>query len=951
MALKPWREIAVPHTDVLKGTFTNAEFAADITQVHRGKASEEYQNPEMFFSRTFITEGMKLLLKSVIQRMAGHGGDPVIQLQTSFGGGKTHSMLAVYHLANSTDVSMLPGIPTILDESGISHLPKARIVVLDGTNMSAGQPVVRDGIEIKTIWGELAWQLGKADAFAKLAESDKAGTSPSKEIIADLLRSVSPVVILIDELVAYLRQFGVGQIHSGGSFDSNITFIQALTEAVKMVPDAILLASLPESKTELGDINGERALVSLEKVFGRVESVWKPVAAEESFEIVRRRLFEKIGHDSEIQTVCNTFSQMYTDNKGKFPLETAESSYNDRLQRSYPIHPEIFDRLYGDWSTLDKFQRTRGVLQYMAIIIHRLWINNNQEAMILPGSIPLDDMDVRTKSIHYLPQGWEPIIEGEVDGHRSTAAIIEKDSPLFGSVQAARRTMRTIFLGSAPSHGKELSRGLKHDRVLLGSVLPGQQISVYEDVLKRVCDRMHYLFVEKERYWLDTRPNLRREMEGRKAKIDYHTQLFPEMKAQIVKAFGAASHSFSGIHIFSPSGDIPDDIGSGLRLVVLPPEKAFSRTSDNQAIAAAFEILKNRGSAPRTKQNRLIFVACDAEVVGRLTDLFRTLLAWESIVTDNRNEILNLDTFQKKQAEKNVEASRQIVRQTIREAYKWLLVPTEKFINETPSLKWVEKQISPSIPNILNDIERILKEEELLIVDWAPIHLKNLLDRFYFTKSKVEIEECDLWGDMCEYLYMPKLKDQGVLAQTITKGIMSTEHFAHAAGKEQDKYIEFCFGKGTVIRLEAESLIIERSAAEAYAKALEEIARATATSASMQAENAASGSGTAENRGTNTASGLRGATTASATNTESKTEPVKQTHFYGTVDLDPLLAKARFNDIYEEIVQRFTEQFGTNVTINIEITADKPDGFSDATIRTVSENSRTLKFKNSEFEE
>ncbi|HEX2957533.1 MAG TPA: hypothetical protein VHO70_11920, partial [Chitinispirillaceae bacterium] len=590
------------------------------------------------------------------------------------------------------------------------------------------------------------------------------------------------------------------------------------------------------------------------------------------------------------------------------------------------------------------------VLQYMAIIIHRLWINNNQEAMILPGSIPLDDMDVRTKSIHYLPQGWEPIIEGEVDGHRSTAAIIEKDSPLFGSVQAARRTMRTIFLGSAPSHGKELSRGLKHDRVLLGSVLPGQQVSVYEDILKRVCDRMHYLFVEKERYWLDTRPNLRREMEGRKQKIDYHTQLFPEMKTQIAKTFGASSHSFSGIHVFSQSGDVPDDIGSGLRLVVLPPEKSFTRASDNQALSTAFDILKNRGNAPRIKQNRLVFVACDAEVVGRLTEQFRILLAWESIVTDNRNEVLNLDMFQKKQAEKNVEASKQIVRQTIREAYKWLLVPTEKFINDTPSLKWVEKQISPSIPNILSDIEKILKDEQLLTTDWSPIHLKNLLDRFYFTKGKVEIEECDLWGDMCEYLYMPKLKDQGVLVQTIAMGLHSTEYFAHAAGKEEDKYIEFCFGKGTLIRLEAGSLIIERSVAEAYAKALEEATRA-ATSTSNPVGNATSfGWGDAGNKANDTKPGFSGTNETSTSNTDTKPAPIKRTHFYGMVDLDPLLAKARFNDIYEEIVQRFTEQLGTSVTINIEITADKPDGFSDSTVRAVSENSRTLKFKNSEFE-
>jgi hypothetical protein len=186
--------------------------------------------------------------------------------------------------------------------------------------------------------------------------------------------------------------------------------------------------------------------------------------------------------------------------------------------------------------------------------------------------------------------------------------------------------------------------------------------------------------------------------------------------------------------------------------------------------------------------------------------------------------------------------------------------------------------------------------------------------------------------------------------QTIAKGLHSTEYFAHAAGKDHDKYIEFCFGKGTLIRLEAGSLIIERSAAEAYAKVIEDASRAAMTaSPSIGDTNLRS-----ENEGcrvTETKPGFIGANPTPASSSDTKTAPVKSTHFYGTVDLDPLLAKACFNDIFEEIIQRFTEQVGTLVTINIEITADKPDGFSDSTIRAVAENSRTLKFKNSEFEE
>lgn len=251
MSLKPWREIAVPHEDVLKGTFQQAEFAADLSRVHLGTATAEYQDPSLFFQRTFITEGMRLLLDSVVHRLTGRGGDPVIQLQTAFGGGKTHTMLAVYHLAKGeVSASDMPGIPSILNAAGVVEMPRARIAVLDGIRLSPNQPMKRDGLAVRTLWGELAWQLGGAEGYAMVREADESGTSPGKGVLADLLGRYAPCVILIDELVAYIRQFEEGKTLSGGSFDSNLSFVQALTEALKAVPTAVLLASLPESDKE-----------------------------------------------------------------------------------------------------------------------------------------------------------------------------------------------------------------------------------------------------------------------------------------------------------------------------------------------------------------------------------------------------------------------------------------------------------------------------------------------------------------------------------------------------------------------------------------------------------------------------------------------------------------------------------------------------------------------------
>ena len=315
---------------------------------------------------------------------------------------------------------------------------------------------------------------------------------------------------------------------------------------------------------------------------------------------MRRRLFQSPGEPAEVESIVRQFCASYRSNAQKLPVETQRNEYFERLRRAYPIHPEVLDRLYEDWSTLEKFQRTRGVLQYMAIVIHQLWNSENKDAMILPRSLPLEEPDVRTKSIQYLlkylPQSWDPVLEREVDGKQSEPYRIDGHDTRFGSVQAARRTARAI---SAPSTREQTSRGIKVERILLGAVQPGQSISDFEDVLKRLQDRLHYLYSHKERYWLDTKPNLRREMESRKQRIDEPSELLPLLKKRTKEAL-EGRHQFGGVHVCTPSDDVPDDCGP--RLVVLPTANAYSRSQKtNQAFVGAKEILHNRTASAEAK--------------------------------------------------------------------------------------------------------------------------------------------------------------------------------------------------------------------------------------------------------------------------------------------------------------------------------------------------------------
>jgi len=951
MSLKPWREIARPHKDVLEGSFKQSEFAADITQVFSGNAPAEYQDPEKFFSRTFITEGMRLLLISVAQRLAGHGGDPVVQLQTAFGGGKTHTMLAVYHLASrevSTDKLM--GIPPVLDEAGISELPRARMAVIDGIRLSPSQARTYGSTTVNTLWGELAWQLLGEEGFALVADSDADGTSPGKEVLKVLLSRAAPCVILIDELVAFTRQLELGKQYKAGTFDSNISFIQGLTEALKAVPNAILLASLPESELEVGGTMGQRALESLETYFARVESVWKPVGSREAFEIVRRRLFESSGERAEVEGISRQFSDFYRQHADKFPVETQSNEYFERLCASYPIHPEVFDRLYEDWSTLDKFQRTRGVLQYLATVIHRLWNSDNRDSLIMPGSLPLEDANVRNKSIHYLPQGWEPVIEKEVDGPRSIPADIDGHHTLFGGVQAARRTARSIFLGSAPSSQEQMIRGIQAERVLLGTVQPGQTIGVFEDVLKRLRDRLHYLYAEQDRYWLDTKPNLRREMESRKQNISERDDLIPMLKERVNRSFGK-NHHFGGIHVFTPSVDVPDDYGSGPRLVVLPTQAGYSRTETNQAFGEAEKILRNRGEQPRQKQNRLIFLAPDFDVVSRLKEQGRIFLAWRSIVTDIESGTLNQDLSHLNQAKRNRDGAEQSLTQLIRETWKWLLAPVEDFVKGRPELNWETVSIPPTTPNLIQCIEDKLREEEWLVYEWSPIHLRNVLNDWYLKDGVTEVNALKVWQDSCRYLYLPRLVNDQVFRNAISQGVETDDYFGYAAGKEGDRYLGFSFGRGSMAPLDDPSLLIEREAAAAYAENQHQAQRPggedpdshTGTTGKTGGTNAGTGGDSSDNNPSGLTNGTGGAGNSGSS--------VVKTHFYGTAALDPVKAKMDFATLMDEVVQHFTAQLGVDVTISVEIEATKKAGFDESLQRTIKENCNVLRFSSAEFEE
>ncbi len=943
--LKPWREVVQPHPDVASGRYMQAEFVADLSQVLAGTAESEYQDPQEFFRRTYLTEGLLALLVTGVKRLTGQGGDPVVQLQTAFGGGKTHSMLALYHLAGGKlNLSDIPDGDRLAAEVNQVDLPEANIAVLVGFALDVAKPREYDEARVHTLWGELAYQLGGLEAYQKVEAADKSGVSPGSNTLRELLFQYGPCLIIIDELVAYARNMFGAERLSGGTFESVMTFIQALTEAVKAEKESLLLVSIPESAIEVGGEAGQEALTILANIVGRMETIWKPVTATESFEIVRRRLFASQIDYAARDAVVNGFGEMYRHADSEFPAGLAERDYLDRLRRAYPIHPELFDRLYQDWSTLESFQRTRGVLRLMAAVIHQLWTRGDQSLLIMPGTLPLDSTPVRNELLRYLPDTWAAVYETDIDGDDSNPFQMDGDVPALGCYHACRRVARTIFIGSAPSVAAQRVRGLEEVRIRLGCVQPGESVAIFGDALRRLSNALTYLYTDGSRYWYDTRPTVNKLARDR-------AQGFPqdEVDLAIVERLRKEpkTRDFAAVHVAPvDSAEVVDEMRA--RVVVLGPQYTHKRMVNlSPAEKQARHILESRGNSQRLYKNMLIFIAPDETQTEALAGGVRELMAWQSIQTEN--EALNLDAQQRRQVKSSLDKAEETVVNRVLEAYSWLLVPTQP--KTLGGLEFEAGRIRGSDGFYERAVHK-LKRDGQLIYTWSPDNLRMELDRFIWKEDRGwEIQLKQLWAYLAQYCYLPRLFDQSVLLKAIQEGVGRLDApFAFATGTNSQGYhTGLLYRKGgplAQIYFDEQSLLIHPD--HISEPPPPEPPKITEQAKSYQPE-APSASPTEQ---ASQAVGASPEAASQPTTIEAVPQPKALTvRYYGQVQLDPQRVNREISVIVEEVIERLTSQVGGAVEITLDIRAKKPDGFDEGTIRTLSENSRTLKFDDYGFSE
>lgn len=931
-SLPPWRTVVTPHADVAGGGYQKAEFAADLWQVHLGEGSDEYRDPVEFFRRTYLTDSLENLLIAAVRRMAGKDGDPVVQLQTNFGGGKTHSMLALYHLFSGAKLDGLADVEQVRGKSGVSEMPVAKRVVLVGNKISPGRPSDKeDGTVVNTLWGELAWQLGGRKAFDRIAADDEKATSPG-DALRELFNEYGPCLILIDEWVAYARQLHDQSDLPAGGFETHFSFAQALTESARAADNCLLVISLPASDTpasphtevedvEVGGYRGREALHRLQNVIGRLQSSWRPAAAEESFEIVRRRLFEPLLDGEKLKqrdVVARTFSDMYRSRQQEFPTECREADYEKRIKNAYPIHPEVFDRLYEDWSTLVKFQRTRGVLRLMATVIHNLWENGDAGPLILPSNVAVGDSYVRSELTHYLTDNWVPIIEKDIDGPSSLPLRMDREVPALGKFSACRRVARTVFLGSAPI--KDAShQGLEDRRINLGCVLPGETPAVFGDALRRLAGAATHLYQDGNRYWYQTQPTVAKLARERTEELKRDPEKVERELESRMQADLKNRGDFSRTHLFPRSAqEVPDELE--VRLVVLGISRPYSREDGNAAQEEAGDILKSRGTGARLYCNTLVFLAADRVKLQDLDEAIRIFLAWQSILDDR--EALDISPHQVKQAQARCKSANDAVDVRIPETYQWLLVPVQSK-PESP-VEWQALRLSAQDPLAVRAGNR-LRRDELLITEFAGTRLRMELDSVLW-RGGDHVEVRQIVDDFARYLYLPRLREPSVLLNAIVEGVgigtWADETFALADGFDgkASRYSGLRAGKAISLEDSHSQRLLVRS--EAACKQLDE---------------GGASDGTGDGTGDKPPS-------------PPPPPPHRAKRFHGTVSLRKDRIGSDAGKIAEEVIAHLAGIDGVDVAVTLEIRAEAPAGVPDNVVRTVTENSRTLGFSSHGFE-
>jgi uncharacterized protein DUF499 len=829
MALKAWHTVVSPREDLRDGKPLDAsEFAVHLDQVRDGRAPKVYQNPEQFFDRTYLTQNLTSLAAEVIRRLSGERTETsaVFNMTTQFGGGKTHALTLLYHLAmNGPKANEWRGVRKLLERAGMKTVPQAEMAVFVGTEFDsiAGRGG-EDGTPLrKTPWGEIAYQLGGAAAFAVVAEHDQQGTAPAGDVIRKFLPVDKPCLILMDELLNYIsrnRKSGLGaQLYN---------FLQSLSEEARGRDSVVLAVSIPASELEMSaeDMSDYERF---KKLLDRLGKAVIMSAESETSEIIRRRLFEwdqqavsvdgRVLLDKEAIKTCQQFAEWVIERREQlpswFPIDNARAAF----EATYPFHPMVLSVFERKWQALPRFQQTRGILRLLALWVSRAYREGYEGAHRDPllglGTAPLDDPMFRAALFEQLGESkLEAAVTTDIIGKPDSFAT-RLDKEAVDAIKKARLHRKVATAIFFESNGGQARAEATEPEIRLAVAEPTIDIGNVETVLETLTSSCYFLSAGHKRYRFGLTPNLNKLLSDRRASIQT-AKIKDRIREEVQKVF---SKKGSGIEppVYFPERSKQITDRPVLTLVVLPPDQSFEEKAKTMALIET--MTRESGASARTFKSAIIWAVPDS--ASGLNEDARKLLAWEDIDSEVASGTLKLDDGQKKQLAESLKKAERDLYENVWRMYKNIVLLGKDNQPREIDLGLIHSSAADSIVALI--LNRLLQSEDIalkitptfLVRNWPPAFkewsTKSVRDAFYASPQ------------------FPRLINADVVKETIARGVEGG-FLAYVGKVANGEYKPFIFANSlnaSDVEISDEVFIISKETATAYLQAM---AAKTATS-------------------------------------------------------------------------------------------------------------------------
>ena len=809
--LPPWWHTAMPHRDIREGRLDPKVFAVDLAQVVEGEAVPEYKDPDTFFRRTFLTRGLQSTLRGVLRRLAGRDdGVSITQMATVFGGGKTHTLLALYHMvAHGAEVAYLEPVEQLLAGTGLDAVPVARVAAVDCAHISPSQPrTVPEGFTLHTVWGEIAYRLAGVPGYEIVHESDERRVAPGSEALEELFQATGPALILMDETLSYVTKASGIHVGKGYLSDQAQEFLLELTRAVNATEDVALVLTMTSSEQEqIGEaaIRAAKEIDTAIRILRRTRQVEVCAEREELYEILKCRLFDTDPDQIEVQArgVAQTYWDYCRAHANDFPQEAQAPEYRELIVRAYPFHPALIEILRDRWGSISGFQRTRGVLRLLALVIGDLYRRKHAAPLIQPAHVNLDDGEIRAELLEYVDNkgGYEAAIFSDIGG------TDESKAPFLDRATGGDYARHCIATGLATStfmysHSGATQRAASAERpqLWLSTLQPGIVPALAADALDKLQRRLWYLEVREGTYRIDSQPNLNQMLVTRVDAFRQEPELIRERVRTAVEEV-VGQRPFPDRSMW-PGGPAQVPNRRTLTLAVLDPDRAWGRDERGQQKARTFieDILSSTGSTFRQFKNALVFALPTEEGVRVMEDTAVRLLALEAIHRQYRGG--GLSGAQMEELQAKLDQARKGLPGAAWGAYTVTVVPNggiaggqrpEPVEGARPepvegTALWVRQEYGfpgyrPGEHSVARRTwDRLMDEQRLLERLDPRLVSEGKGDQWRLWLADDErINVATLWDYFCRFPYLPMLTGPEALQQTIAWGVQRGL-FAYALG-------------------------------------------------------------------------------------------------------------------------------------------------------------------------